>query len=254
MGAVTQVANRNVYERTSEVGRMLTSGQLAQAIKDAVKRQFARQEPETNIFDVLPARAATSMRYDKCARTAMVCNEGGKEEKLDLPLEDGWRKSDGNPFGVPNGAPSNKGDPDALYLYRHQNNSFNGPVGFGYGWDDGRGRVFFADGVWSGGAGVALIGGRDVIVASDNTPIVRGVEQSGAAAPVVEVPRESLAKVTDPKALLQRAEQLEAMANDFKQKFADICTAETHQRYVTEPLETAKMLREVAGKIEAAQG
>ena len=43
------------------------------------------------------------------------------------------------------------------------------------------------------------------------------------------------------------------MANDFNQRFGGICTTETHQRFVTEPLETAKMLREVAGKIEATK-
>ncbi len=49
------------------------------------------------------------------------------------------------------------------------------------------------------------------------------------------------------------AQQLEAMANDVSQRFASMLTAETQQRFVNKLLETAKMLREVAGKIEAVK-
>jgi len=232
--AVAQAVNRNVYERTNELGRMLTSGQLAQAIRNEVKRQFARQEPETNILDVLPARAATSMRYDKRATTAVICNEGGKEEKIDLPLEDGWRKSDGNPFGVPNGAPSTKNDPDALYLYRRQTYSFSGPVGFGVWGDGNRRRGVDAYSNWSRGSGVALVGRE-------------------ATAPLVEVPKEALAKITDPKALLQRAEQLEAAAKELTERFGEIMTPESYARMIKPIVDEAAFVRELAGKIEAIQ-
>ena len=109
-----QVNNRNRYERTRELSRMLTSGSIAEAIIKEVKK-ICRTTTGNKYFDVLPVKAATSMRYDKGARTATAWNDGGKEERIDLPLEGGWRISDGNPFGVPNGKP-NHDDPNALYL------------------------------------------------------------------------------------------------------------------------------------------
>lgn len=59
MGAVAQVAGRSGYERTGDLRRMLTSAQLAEAIINEVRRNFAGQQPETNIFDIFPARAAS---------------------------------------------------------------------------------------------------------------------------------------------------------------------------------------------------
>ncbi|MBI5047200.1 hypothetical protein HZC07_05740, partial [Candidatus Micrarchaeota archaeon] len=98
-------------------------------------------------------------------------------------------------------------------------------------------------------------GGRDVCALSGWSFVsVVAIVGRSAAAPQVDVPKEALAKVADPKALVQRAEQLEAMANDFAQRFSGMLSAESYQSFVTEPLATAKMLREVAGKIEAAQG
>ncbi|MEK6982304.1 MAG: hypothetical protein AABX38_05210 [Candidatus Micrarchaeota archaeon] len=153
-----QVNNRNRYERTRELSRMLTSGSIAEAIIKEVKRKFAEQPLETNIFDVLPVKAATSMRYDKGARTATAWNDGGKEERIDLPLEGGWRISDGNPFGVPNGKPSNHDDPNALYLILSETVNFSGPIGLGFSWGGRVGkRNFFADGSWWDDSGMALV-------------------------------------------------------------------------------------------------
>ncbi len=239
MGAVAQVGNRNIYEKTNDVGRMLNSGQIAQAILTQVKRQFAKQELETNIFDVLPARAATSTEYKKGATDAWFWNEGGKKKKMPFPLNDGYYLlgEGANEFGVPNGEPSNRNNPNALYLVRHQDSDFSGPVGLGGNWVDGGGRRgFLAGGVWSVVSGVALVGRE-------------------ATAPLVALPAEKLANITNPKDLVQRAEQLEVMAGDFNQRFGGgMCSAETYQRFVTEPLETAKLLRKVAGEIEAAKG
>lgn len=157
------------YERTNDKGRMLTSGPIAQAIIAAVTRKFRNQEPESNIFEVLPVRAATSMEYEAGAKRAQIWNEGGNKETIDLPLEDGWRKSDGNPFGVPNGKPSTHDDPEALYLYRHQNRKFSGPVCLGVGVNGGRGfGGFGAYGGWSYGSGVALVG-REATVSQNST-------------------------------------------------------------------------------------
>ncbi len=142
------------YERTTDVRKMLTSGQIAQAIINEVKRQFARQEPETNIFGMFPVRAATYMNYGKGARTAIIWDNGGNEERIDLPLEEGWRRSDGNPFGVPNGAPSSEADPEAFYLYRYRDRKCNGPVGFGT--CDGR-RAFLAYDDWRTHPGAELV-------------------------------------------------------------------------------------------------
>lgn len=181
------------YERTNDKGRMLTSGPIAQAIINAVRRKFANQEPESNIFDVLPGRAATSMRYGKGAKTAMVWDDGKTETKIDLPLKDGWYDSDGNPFGVPNGKPSTRDDPDALYLYRHQDRKFSGPVGLGdfIGFGGGR-RGFYAYDVWCGSwsdvSGVALVEGREATT-RDVKVVVSGSVLDLSAAAFREAPK-----------------------------------------------------------------
>lgn len=207
-----------------------------------------------NIRKFLPAITATSISYGKGATKAKAWNEGESQVNIDLPLNDGWYVPDGNPFAIPNGRQSSSEDPGALYLCRHQDRSYNGPVGrfdvyvfFFY-----RRRVVDAYDYWSGASGVALIG--QVAEQLERPKPQGGFDRGrGATAPLVELPKEALAKVMDPKSLVQKAEQLEAMANDFSQRFGAMLTAETHQRFVTVPLETAKMLREVAGKIEAAQ-
>ncbi|MBU1166038.1 hypothetical protein KKF81_03745 [Candidatus Micrarchaeota archaeon] len=226
------VARRIVYETTNDVKRMLTSGQIARAIIDEVRKEMTGQKPDTNIRGVVPVRAATSMKYDKGAKTATIWNEYGNEEEIGLPLEDGWRKSDGNPFGVPNGELTKPNDPNAIYLKRYQDESFDGPVGFGNGYPGHEGRVFYADGVWSYDLGVVLI-------------------NSEATAPLITVPKEEFVRVTDPEILVLKAKQLEDMTIAFDQKFTNQITPEIRRRFVTEPLETAKILREIADNIKS---
>ena len=48
------------YERTKDASMGLTSNQIAQAIIRVVKREFANQEADSNIFAVLPVRATSS--------------------------------------------------------------------------------------------------------------------------------------------------------------------------------------------------
>ncbi len=187
MGATAVQDNRAKYEKTTDPKRMINHALLNEAIRtdwDAIKT-------------FLPARTATSMRYDKGAKTAHAWNEGGKETKIDLPLNDGWYVPDGNPFAIPNGKSSNRDDPNALYLYRHQNQSFSGPLGRGYGFG-GRRRDVIADVYWSYDSGVALVGGR------------------GATAPLVKVPEGRLVEITDPETLREIANKLSKAAVDLR--------------------------------------
>ncbi len=184
-----------------------------------------------NIQGFLPCRTATSVKYAAYKTKALAWNEGEGKTKIDLPLRDGWYVPDGNPFAIPNGRESSREDPEAIYLVRHQDSAFSGPLGRGCG-AEVKGRGVLASVGWSNASGVALVD-RDV------------------TALLVAVPADKLVEIQDPKALLQRVEQLEAMAEDFRQRFGGMDTAETFRMHVTEPLETAKMLRELAGKIEA---
>lgn len=230
MGAFAPVMEIK-YGRTKDLRRMLTSAQLAEAIIKEVKRQFARHQPETNIFGLVPARAATSMEYRRGAKTARVWNEGGKKEKVDFPLKDDWRTSDGNPFGVPNGPKSSEDNPEALYLVRHQDRDFSGPVGFGDGGDSRR-RYFVADVDWSDDSGVSVISHE-------------------ATAPLVGVPKEELVKIADPKTLRQDAEQLRQLAGNLSKRFGD--DAQAQDQVVKPMLEKAARFIEVAEAIEEAR-
>ena len=150
-------------------------------------------------------------------------------------------------YGFPNATqPASSGDKAAVYGWVRENfdkeatgygGSFAGVVDNFGGW---LGVCAGAD--WSGDSGVAFV-------------------ERVASAPLVAVPEEKLVRVADPNALVQRAEQLETMARDFEKRFSNMLkrfssmlTAKTHKRFVTELLETATMLRELAGKIEAAKG
>lgn len=125
MGATAVQANGGQkYERTTDPRRMLTHKLLTEVIRTDWE----------NVSGFLPARTATSIRYDKGATKAVAWDEGGKETKIDLPFEDGWYVSDGNPFAIPNGRESNKADPDALFLMRHRDKRFSGPLGRGVIW------------------------------------------------------------------------------------------------------------------------
>jgi|SRR5208283_3181163 len=228
MAVAVQVDGGPKYERTKDIKRMLTHPLLDKTIR----------EDWENIKQFLPARTATSIRYERGAKTAKAWNEGGSETKIDLPLEDGWYVPDGNPFAIPNGKPSNRSDPAALYLVRHQDREFSGSLARDFvffGFVDGDGRFVGASGYWSGASGVALIGGR------------------GATAPLVEVPKEGLAKITDPKALVQRAEQLETAAKELKERLGATLHSGTYARLIKPILDEASFLRELVGKIEALQ-
>ena len=221
---VTTKVNKPRFERTTDPKRMLTHALL----NEAIQKHFG------DVVHCLPAITSTSIEYKAGATKAKARNEAESVVSIDLPLQNGWYVPDGNPFAIPNGSKSTSDDSNALYLVRYQDRDFSGPLGRGIDWYDcSRRRGVDAVG-WSVGSGVALVGRE-------------------ATAPMVEVSREALAKVTDPKALVQRAEQLENMANDFGQRFNGMLTAETYQRFVTEPLETAKMLRELAGNIESVK-
>ncbi|MFH1260802.1 MAG: hypothetical protein ABII39_02595 [Candidatus Micrarchaeota archaeon] len=221
---VTTKVNKPRFERTTDPKRMLTHALL----NEAIQKHFG------DVVHCLPAITSTSIEYKAGATKAKARNEAESVVSIDLPLQNGWYVPDGNPFAIPNGSKSTSDDSNALYLVRYQDRDFSGPLGRGDWVDDNRGRDVDACYGWSGDSGVALVGRE-------------------ATAPMVEVSREALAKVTDPKALVQRAEQLENMANDFGQRFNGMLTAETYQRFVTEPLETAKMLRELAGNIESVK-
>ena len=225
MGVAAQVDSRIRYEKTKDLGRMLTHFTLNEAIRNGSQN--------TNILDVLPARTATNLRYDKGAKEAVAWNEGGEETKIDLPLEDGWHVPDGNPFAIPNGRQSNRDDPDALYLVRHQDRSFNGPLGRG-GWGGGYGwRFVGAGGGWSDDSGVALIGRE-------------------ATAPLVVVPGEELVKATDPKTLLQRAGQLDAVVIELIERLHNP-GAQDYERLIKPIVDEAEFLRELARKLKSIQ-
>ncbi|GEM_PF-2089697 len=263
MGAVAKVESRIRYERTSDLRRMLTSGQLAEAIKKEVKRQFARQEPESNIFSVLPARVATSMNYKAGKTKAQIWNEGGEKVNIYLPLGDGWRESDGNPFGVPNGKESTRDDPEALHLVRHQNRDFSGPVGLGCG----RGRGFGASDGWSVVSGVALVSGRPEVRStlgpserrnvhgSIETVVSIGASERSsldeATSPLVEVTAEKLVSVADPQKLREDAAQLRQLAENLQERFKG--SEEVLREFVSPMLEKAARFIEVAEAIEQAR-
>ena len=70
---------------------------------------------------------------------------------------------------------------------------------------------------------------------------------------MVWIPREELAKVTDPKALLQRAEQLREIAEDLRRRLGDVVSAEDYAKMIQPLLDTADVLTDLAEKIGAAQ-
>lgn len=95
--------------------------------------------------DFRPCRSATHMKYKSGATEALVWNEGEKKKtKISLPLNDGWYKTE-KKYGIPNGAPSNRVDPEARYLWRYQNSAFSGLLVRGGDWlngGDGRRGVY----------------------------------------------------------------------------------------------------------------
>ena len=83
-------------------------------------------DSDTQYADCRPYWVGTKMKYAKKATKAQVWNEGEKPTKVSLPLEDGWYLTDKH--GIPNGAKSNKDNPEARYLWRYRNSSFDGPL------------------------------------------------------------------------------------------------------------------------------
>ncbi|MDO8554088.1 MAG: hypothetical protein Q7S22_04735, partial [Candidatus Micrarchaeota archaeon] len=144
--------------------RMMTHA----ALNEAIRRDWK------NVKEFLPARTATSIRYEKGATKVVAWNEDGSETKIDMPLNNGWYVPDGNPFSIPNGRPSSKEDSNALYLYRYQDRSFNGPVGLADDPVGDSGRFVGATDNWSDVAGVALVGGSKEQDLSVNL-LVKGV-------------------------------------------------------------------------------
>lgn len=223
MAATVQV-NSGKYEKTTDPKRMLTNSVLTEVI---------RRDWES-IKGFLPCRTATSIQYNAGATKAIAWNEGENPTSIDLPLNDGYYVPDGNPYAIPNGKESNRRDPEALYLVRHQDRDYSGPLGRGYYWGDGGGRRGVgANGYWSLASGVALVNGR------------------GAAAPLVAVPAEKLAEIEDPKALLQRAAQLRTAATELTERLGPMLSTDAYERLIKPTLDEAAFLTELAGKIEA---
>jgi hypothetical protein len=209
INATVQAGGRARYERTTDPKRMMVHSLLNEAIRTDFE----------NIKGVLPARVGTCIRYDKGATTAIAWNEGGSEIKINLPFEDGWYVPDGNPFAIPNGKPSNRDNPDALHLWRYQDRKYAGPLGRGHYWCDGdTERRVHAEGIWSDAPGVALVAG-------------------------------TLPDIADPKALVQRAEQLEAAAKGLAERLGTALDQEGHARFIRPILDEAAFLRELAGKL-----
>jgi hypothetical protein len=74
----------------------------------------------------LPVFTRTNLEYTAGATKALIWNEGDrKKTKIKLPLKDGWYLCD-KKWGIPNGAPSNESNPNALYFWRWQNRDFSG--------------------------------------------------------------------------------------------------------------------------------
>lgn len=165
----------------------------------------------------------------------MAWNEGGSETRIALPLNDGWYVPDDNPFAIPNGQPSNRDNPEALYLVRYQNRQFSGPLGRGYDWDVGyRVRVVYAVVNWSCGSGVAL------------------ADASASLAPQVRVPQEKLVEVADPQTLRADAVQLTRIAETLMQRFQNDAQAQTE---IIQPiLQKAARFIELAEAIERVRG
>ena len=140
------------YEKTNDPKRMMTHAEL----DDAIKNDYE------NIKDFLPCRTATYLEYKAGGTEALVWNEGeNTRTRITLPLDNGWYLPDGNPFAIPNGRESTIDDPDALYLVRHQDREFRGPLGRGDGcggWGVySGGRDVDACYFWSSDSGVALV-------------------------------------------------------------------------------------------------
>ncbi|HLC69391.1 MAG TPA: hypothetical protein VJH24_06135 [Candidatus Bilamarchaeaceae archaeon] len=236
--AAVQVSGGPKYERTTDLRRMLTH----KLLDEAIRKDWG------NIREFLPARTATSLRYERAAKTAVAWNEGGRETTIDLPLENGWYVPDGNPFAIPNGKPSNRSDPEAHYLVRHQNRKFSGSLARDV-YDYYRRYVYACTG-WSVDSGVALAA-HESRVSSLGT--LDAGHETALTAQLVALPEEKLVEVADPNALLQRAEQLETAGSTPREKLRDILTVAVYAQLIQPILDEAVFLRALAKKIQAIQ-
>lgn len=135
------------YRITKDPKKMMTSKELYEAIENDYD----------NIKDFLPCRTSTYLEYTAGSTNALIWNEGETEKtKIYLPLQDGWYVTD-EKYKIPNGEKSSSDNPKARYLARHQDRSFSGPVGLGYGIGYGGRRGFYAFIYWSLDSGVEKI-------------------------------------------------------------------------------------------------
>lgn len=134
------------YRITKDPKKMMTSKELYEAIENDYD----------NIKDFLPCRTSTYLEYTAGSTNALIWNEGETEKtKIYLPLQDGWYVTD-KKYKIPNGEKSNCNNLKAIYLARHQDRSFSGPVGMGNSIGSGR-RDFGAYDGWSIVSGVEKI-------------------------------------------------------------------------------------------------
>jgi hypothetical protein len=134
-------------ENTIRILREYKNGVLSsEAIKLAPEATLKRvNEAMLRFHDklkpALPCWTSTHIKYEAGATEAEIWNEGGKPEKIFFPLKDGWYLPD-KKYGIPNGKPSNSDNPNALYLWRWQDKSYNGFVVRWYDWFDGNFRRY----------------------------------------------------------------------------------------------------------------
>lgn len=113
------------------------------------------QNRYNEIKKCLPAWTATHISYKAGAREALIWNEGEKKKtKINLPLYDGWYLPD-KKYGIPNGKASDSGNPKARYLWRWQDQDYDGLLLRWLDWDGDRRDVDAY--YWPGGRyGVAI--------------------------------------------------------------------------------------------------
>ena len=159
---------------------------------------------------------------------------------VDIMRPSAWALVDADGYALKS-QPSDAGVSEARYSrvrhsdeFEDRSTGYHGSLARGvYGYVNDDRRVVYAYGEWRYGSGVALVSGR------------------GATAPLVGVPEEKLAKIADPKALVQRAEQLQTAATELTERLGSVLTPEAYARLIKPTLDEVVFLTELAGKIEA---
>ncbi len=216
-------ADQRIYERTTDLRRMLAHAVLHEAIRDDWDA----------IRGFMPAVTATYISYQKGVPEAVVWNEGGARTTIPFPVESGWYIPDGNPFAIPNGARSDRRNPHALFL----------DIEIALALTPFCGRLVRGNGPFFDGRGVYL----DIAHSSNGVAI--GI--SGLSNFLTSLPKHELAKV-DPIALLTEAERLEQTAFTFAYR-SDALKAEHSYLFIEGPLENARLLRAAVAQIQAAR-